>query len=144
MAGAKQPRQLQLAAVSLQTQKTAVCLISLSALKSIPLPMTLGEPKEMSSLWAPLCRLPYAPIRCLCKQRGWSREGEATFNKPAGREHQSEVQSMQAGTHRKLPAAANLDTIGQSVTFSRLKKPCTTKERKSSGLFQTPKVCPEN
>lgn len=92
--------------------------------------MTLGEPKEMSPHWAPLCRLPYAPIRCLCKQSSWSREGEATFNKPAGGEHQSEVQSMQAGTHRKLPAAANLDTIGQSVTFSRLKKPMYHKGKK--------------
>lgn len=37
---------------------------------------------------------------------------------------------MQAGAHRTFPAAANLDTIGQPVTFSRLKEPRYHKGKK--------------
>lgn len=46
--------------------------------------MTLGEPKEMSSLWGPLFRLPYAPIRCLCKQSSWlGKERRLSTNQQA-------------------------------------------------------------
>lgn len=95
------------------------------------LPMTLGEPKEMRSLWNPLCRLPYVPILMPLQTRQpvWGKRDDF---QPTSRQRapQSEVHTTQAGTHRTLPAAANLNTTEQSMTFSRLKKPRSHKGKK--------------